>query len=147
MEVLIPSAHLRTIEAHGEAVYPHEGAGFLLGRLDGDRVIIEAALPAPNQREAAARHSRYELSPHDFLRAEREAAARGMEVVGVFHSHPDHPAVPSTFDREHALPHFCYLITAVAGGKAHVTQAWHLREDRAAFEEDTLTIILSEEDT
>lgn len=147
MEVLISSAHLRTIEAHGEAAYPHEGAGFLLGRMDGDKVIIEEALPAPNRREAAARHNRYELSPHDFLRAEREAAGRGLEVVGVFHSHPDHPAVPSTFDREQALPRFCYLITAVAGGKAHTTQAWHLREDRTTFEEDTLTIIPTEEET
>lgn len=146
MQVMLTTAQKQIIEAHGEASYPHEGAGFLLGRVEGERVIIEGIFPTPNQREAEARHNRYEISPHDFLRAEREAAARRLEVVGVFHSHPDHPALPSAFDREHALPRFCYLITSVEGGKAHVTRAWHLREDRATFEEDTLIIASAEEE-
>mgnify|MGYP001107995529 CR=1 FL=1 len=146
MEVVLTAAQKRIMEAHGEASYPHEGAGFLLGRVEDKRVVIEEVFPAPNQREAEARRNRYEISPHDFLRAEREAAGRGLEVVGVFHSHPDHPALPSAFDREHALPRFCYLITSVEGGKARTTRAWHLREDRVAFEEDTLIITSTEEE-
>lgn len=141
MQVALTAAQLRAIEAHGESTYPHEGAGFLLGRLDGsDRLTVERVLPVTNQREPEAQHNRYELSPLDFLRAEREAAAAGVELVGVFHSHPDHPARPSEFDREHAWPAFAYLITSVQGGRAEVTRAWRLRDDRSAFDEDTLSV-------
>jgi proteasome lid subunit RPN8/RPN11 len=139
-KVILRGEHLKAIEAHGESAYPHEGAGFMLGRTDGDAVIVEALLPLHNRREAEARHNRYELSPQDFLRAEQDAARRGLSLVGVFHSHPDHPARPSEFDREHAWPNFSYLITAVGKGNAGVTRAWRLREDRAAFDEDLLEI-------
>ncbi len=142
MKVTLTAGQLRAIEAHGEASYPNEGAGFMLGRLaGGDTLSIEAVLPLENQREAGAQHNRYELAPRDFMRAEREAAERGLDLVGVFHSHPDHPARPSEFDRDHALPHFSYLITSVEGGRATVTRAWRLRDDRAAFDEDTLETI------
>lgn len=139
-KVILRRGHLKAIEAHGESTYPHEGAGFMLGRTDGDAVIVKALLPLNNRREAEARHNRYELGPQDFLRAELDAARRGLSLVGVFHSHPDHPAHPSEFDREHAWPNFSYLITAVGKGEAGVTRTWRLREDRTAFDEDLLEI-------
>lgn len=141
MRIVLTPAQLRAIEAHGESTYPNEGAGFLLGRLNGgDELIIERVLPVANQREAEAQHNRYELSPLDFMQAEGEAAAAGLELVGVFHSHPDHPARPSEFDREHAWPAFAYLIISVAAGQAEVTRAWRLRDDRSTFDEDTVTV-------
>jgi proteasome lid subunit RPN8/RPN11 len=140
MKVILTADHLHTIEAHGEAAYPNEGAGLMLGRASGEAVTVEALLPLENTRAVEEQYNRYELSPHDFLQAELEAERRGLSVVGVFHSHPDHPARPSEFDREHALPNFSYLITTVAEGKAQVTRAWWLRQDRTAFDEDVLEI-------
>lgn len=142
MRILIPAVHMRVIEAHGESTYPNEGAGFMLGRAaDASILSVEAVLPLENRREAEAQHDRYELAPRDFMWAELEAARRGLDLVGVFHSHPDHPAQPSEFDREHALPNFSYLITSVRGGRAADTRAWRLRDDRTAFDEDGLEII------
>lgn len=140
MEIRITEADLRAVEAHGEAAYPDEGAGFLLGRVADGAVRVEAALPIDNRREAAARHHRYELGPRDYLHAEREAARRGLDLVGIFHSHPDHPNRPSAFDREHALPNLSYLITSVEGGTSAGTRAWRLAADRARFEEDSLAV-------
>jgi proteasome lid subunit RPN8/RPN11 len=107
------------------------------------RVIVEGLLPLANRREAEAQHNRYELGPRDFVQAEDEAEARDLDLVGVFHSHPDHPNRPSEFDRAHALPNFSYLITTVAQGKAGATRAWRLLDDRSQFVED---VIVNDED-
>jgi proteasome lid subunit RPN8/RPN11 len=141
MEIALSVEYLRLIEGHGEASFPNEGAGFLFGLIDGETVEIRKARPVVNKREAEAQYNRYELSPLDFANAEMEADQLGVSVVGVFHSHPDHPARPSEFDRDHALPNFVYLITSVMGGKAEVTYAWRLRTDRAGFNEDTIKVV------
>jgi proteasome lid subunit RPN8/RPN11 len=138
MKIKLSAAALRAIEAQGEAAYPNEGAGFMLGRTSGDAVIVESLLSLDNKREREAQHNRYELTPQDFDQAEQAADDQGLELVGVFHSHPDHPAQPSEFDRDHALPNFSYLITKIAGGKAQTTRAWRLRDDHAAFDEEEL---------
>jgi len=141
MRVILSAAHLRAIEAHGESSYPNEGAGFLLGNQQDGAVSVEALLPVENRREANEQFNRYELNPQDFMKGELEATRQGLSLVGVFHSHPDHPARPSEFDREHALPHFCYLITAIKRGRADVTHAWRLKDDRSVFDQDTLEIV------
>lgn len=143
MKIILTTEHLRAIEKHGEAAYPNEGAGFMLGRANGETVTVEVVLPLENKCEAESQYNRYELSPQDFIKAEQEANRRGLDLIGVFHSHPDHPARPSDFDREHAWPNLVYLITSVAGsgnavGGAQVTRAWRLREDRTVFDEDLL---------
>lgn len=130
---------LAQIIAHGERAYPEEGAGFLLGRGDDPR-RVEAILPLPNSREDMSRRNRYLITPRDVLRAEREAANRGLDIVGVFHSHPDHPNLPSEFDREWALPWFSYLITSVLAGKAAGSRCWRLQEDRSSFFEEPLHV-------
>lgn len=140
MKIVLQPSDLRTVEAHGEATYPNEGAGFLLGRVDGDRVLIEQVRPVDNRRESEAQHNRYELSPRDFAQAELEADRNGISIIGIFHSHPDHPAQPSQFDLDHALPNFTYFITSVEKGQARITRAWRLREDRVAFDEDEISI-------
>jgi proteasome lid subunit RPN8/RPN11 len=142
MKIKLSAATLREIEAHCEGAYPNEGAGFMLGEISGDTVVIKTLLPLENKREQEAQHNRFELIPMDFDLAEQEADDQGLDLVGVFHSHPDHPAQPSVFDRDHALPNFSYLITKVAGedsgGKAQITRAWRLRDDHTAFDEDEL---------
>ena len=125
------------ILSHGEKAYPEEGAGFLLGS-DGENRTVQSVYPLENAREDSARHNRYLITPADYLKAEMEAERRGLSVIGVFHSHPDHPDRPSEFDREWAQPFFSYIITSVQTGKAAGSRSWRLVEDRSRFEEEDL---------
>ncbi len=138
MRLEIPGDLLAQIQAHGEAHYPEEGAGFLLGHAQGEVRQVSRLLPLTNAREAEARRTRYLIGPQDLLRGELEAERQGLELVGVFHSHPDHPALPSEFDRQWALPWFSYLITSVRGSKAAESRSWRLDEDRQGFSEEII---------
>ncbi len=141
MNVIMPPEQLHTLKAHLEAGYPNEGAGFLLGRMEGDTFRVSAIHPLENKWEEGSQRNRFRLEPGDAVKAELAAARQGLDVIGVFHSHPDHPALPSQWDLEWATwPNFAFLITTVAEGKATMTRAWRLREDRDAFDEDILTI-------
>jgi proteasome lid subunit RPN8/RPN11 len=124
------------ITAHLEAAYPEEGAGFLLG-VDGE---VREIIALPNAREDDARHNRYLITPEDYLKAEMRAAETGVDLIGVFHSHPDCPNEPSEFDREWAQPFFSYIISRVDSGKAVSHRSWRLTEDRSKYEEEELKI-------
>jgi proteasome lid subunit RPN8/RPN11 len=143
MSLHLPTDIEAQIRAHGEAGYPHEGAGFLLGRIDGEQRNVISILPVENAREEAARHNRYLLGPEQMLNAENTAQRLGLDVLGVFHSHPDHPAEPSEFDREWALPFFSYIIVSINQAKASETRSWRLVEDRSAFIEEPIIIMES----
>ncbi|HUN62330.1 MAG TPA: M67 family metallopeptidase [Candidatus Sulfotelmatobacter sp.] len=125
------------IRAHGVETYPHESCGALIGR-DGakgkPREILEV-LPLVNRRDDSPRN-RFSVSTRDVIAAEREAQARGLSVVGWYHSHPDHSAKPSEFDREHAWPWYSYIIVSVEKGVAREMRSWQLREDRAEYLEE-----------
>jgi proteasome lid subunit RPN8/RPN11 len=124
---------LAALHRHTEAAYPEEGCGVLLGHLDGDSGRIAALVPVEN-RDPDERARRYLIGPADYLRAEREAERQGLDVVGFYHSHPDHPARPSATDlAEATFPGFVYTITAVADGHAEETTAWRLADDRSRF--------------
>lgn len=140
MSLEISSSLLENIHRFGEAAYPDEGAGLLLGISSGVNKQVKAVLPLSNSREDSARHNRYLLTPQDYLHGEQEAARLGLDVLGVFHSHPDHPNRPSEFDREWAMPWFSYLITSVQAGAAAGTRSWLLSEDRQAFTEEPLSV-------
>jgi proteasome lid subunit RPN8/RPN11 len=131
---------LAQIQRHGEAAYPEEGAGFMLGT-DGHARTVRAIVPLSNSREDAARSNRYLIAPEDYLRAEGVADRLGLSLVGVFHSHPDHPDRPSEFDREWAQPFFSYVITSVQSGKAVESRSWRLVEDRSQFVEEPIQTI------
>ena len=131
---------LNQIRAHGESAYPEEGAGFLLGSTDEEQRQVIAILGLSNAREDVARHNRYLLTPQDYLRGEQEGERLGLDVLGVFHSHPDHPNQPSEYDREWAMPWFSYLITSVQAGRAGESRAWRLAEDRTAFVEEKIIV-------
>lgn len=134
--LVIPDNLMRLIHAHGELAYPDEGAGFLLGR-PGEVLDI---LPIPNAREGEARHNRYLITVSDYAHAETSAEERGLSLIGVFHSHPDHPSRPSDFDREWAQPFFSYVITSVKAGQASGSRSWRLIEDRSQFIEEDIEI-------
>lgn len=138
MTLYIAPTTLKQLTAHGEAAYPEEGAGLILGvDTDGKRLVTKLVMLA-NTREGEARRTRYQLTPEDYQLGEAEAARMGVEVLGVFHSHPDHPDQPSEFDREWALPKLSYIITSVASGKASSSRSWRLSEDREKFEEEMI---------
>jgi proteasome lid subunit RPN8/RPN11 len=121
------------IRRHGEETYPHECCGALIGR-DG-RVTHAAALP--NTTEEGPRR-RFLVRPADYRIAEQRATELGAELLGFYHSHPDHPARPSQFDLDHAWPTFAYVIVAVAAGRAGDMTVWFLKEDRSSFDEGEL---------
>jgi proteasome lid subunit RPN8/RPN11 len=121
------------IRAHGRETYPHECCGALVGT--GNR--IGAAVALPNMTEEGPRR-RFLVRPSDYRLAEQRASEQGAELLGFYHSHPDHPARPSQFDLDHAWPNFAYVIVAVAAGQAGDMTVWFLKEDRSSFEEGEL---------
>jgi len=141
MIIEIPSQILDQIHDHGESTYPEEGAGLLLGKDDGNLRVVSAILILSNAREEGARHNRYMLSPQDLFHAELEADRLGVDVIGVFHSHPDHPNLPSEFDRRNAVPWYSYIITSVDNGCSIESRSWRMVDDREQFEEEKIKIV------
>ena len=123
----------RQIREHGSQDYPHETCGALLGVDGAERREVRALFPLINRRDDSPRN-RFEITADDFREAERAAAAQGLELIGWYHSHPDHPARPSEFDREHAWPWYSYIIVSVAGGQPQDMTSWLLADDRSHFE-------------
>ncbi len=137
MSLKITNELIERINKHIEAAYPGEGAGFLLGT-DGD---VNEVLPLDNAREEEARHNRFLLTPEDYLKAEMKAMELGVDLIGVFHSHPDCPNVPSEYDREWAQPFFSYIISRVDEGKTVSHRSWRLVEDRSKYDEEEIEIL------
>ena len=138
MTLVLGSPHVAAIRKHGEADYPHEACGLMGGTMEGERTIVRDLVPLPNERSDSARN-RYLIDPEAFRRAQKTLDGQGLEIVGVYHSHPDHPAEPSAFDREHAWPRLSYVIVAVAAGRSGDLKSWRLSDDRAAFAEEPIT--------
>lgn len=114
-----------------ENVYPFEGCGFLFGT-DEDTREISFVLPVENKKTENKRR-RFEISPLDYMKAERHALENNMNLLGIFHSHPDHPAKPSEHDLKQAVPFFSYIIVSVENGKSVHATSWRLN-DSGAFE-------------
>jgi proteasome lid subunit RPN8/RPN11 len=132
----VPNRLMEEINAHVEEAYPEEGAGFLIGEEGWVREIVSLS----NAREDEARLNRFLFTPEDYLKAELQAEELGLSLIGVFHSHPDCPNVPSEYDREWAQPFFSYIITRVDEGKAVNSRSWRLLEDRSKYEEEEIEI-------
>ena len=123
----------RAIRRHGEETYPHECCGALIGR----SASVERIAPLPNTTEEGPRR-RFLVRPSDYRVAERRATESGAELLGFYHSHPDHPARPSQYDLDHAWPFFSYVIVSVREGVSGDMTSWRLREDRSAFDQEDL---------
>lgn len=155
MALRLAQAHLNAIQQHGASDYPNECCGALLGienngvkevqdtaalrniRYDAQRAEALLPLSAP---ETESERNRFLIDPADLLKVEKDARARGMEVLGYYHSHPDHPARPSEYDRAHAFPWYSYVIIAVEGGKPSLYTSWTLRDDRSQFDEELIEV-------
>ncbi|MDR2825505.1 MAG: M67 family metallopeptidase [Deltaproteobacteria bacterium] len=141
--IYLPPSMQTAIRAEGEASYPGECCGFILGKEDSgakeaDSRIAELILPMVNAREPDKQRRRFRIEPDDFMRADKEATAKGLDIIGFYHSHPDHPAIPSPYDLEHALPFYSYVIVAVDSGKAEALTSWVLSLDRVEFNQEVL---------
>jgi len=131
---------VRRIQAHGMQTYPHECCGALLG-FDGEasREVVDL-LPLANRRNDSPRN-RFELTPEDVMLAEKTARENQLELLGWYHSHPNAPARPSEFDREHAWPWYSYIIVSVQRGEPRDMTSWCLRDDRSAYEGEVIETI------
>ena len=121
------------IRSHGEETFPHECCGALYG----SNGMVTDILALPNVTEEGPRR-RFRISDKDYLKTERRASELGAELLGFYHSHPDHPARPSQYDLDHAFPTFSYIIVSVRGGTPEDMTSWRLRDDRSAFEPEDL---------
>lgn len=129
--ITLGSDVIEQICAHGRETYPNECCGALIGR---DAVVSET-LALPNTTEEGPRR-RFLVRPSDYRAAEAHAAERQAELLGFYHSHPDHPAQPSQYDLDHAWPFFSYVIVSVRSGEHKEIRSWRLKEDRSAFDEE-----------
>jgi proteasome lid subunit RPN8/RPN11 len=141
--LIVMQAVYNALRAHGEETYPHECCGALLGRPDAKGWKVTESIRAGNTRTDSA-HNRYHIAPIELVRIQRSARDKGLEIAGFYHSHPDHPAQWSQTDFAEA--HWlgcCYVITAVAQGKAAVTNSFLLAgvtEEDKRFEPQAIEI-------
>jgi proteasome lid subunit RPN8/RPN11 len=133
MTVALNAAVVAAIRAHGRETYPDECCGALIGT---DGVVVEA-YALPNTTEEGPRR-RFLVRPSDYRHAEARASEAKQDLLGFYHSHPDHPAEPSQYDLDHAWPFFSYVIVSVREGEARELRSWRLRDDRSAFDEESV---------
>jgi proteasome lid subunit RPN8/RPN11 len=132
--ISLPPDVISAITSEGERAYPNECCGVILGTDSGERGREAAYIfPVKNGRDQEEQYHRFEISPEDYMASEREAARQGLDVIGFYHSHPDHAASPSDYDREHAMPWYSYVIVAVERGRAGDVASWTLLPDRSGF--------------
>ena len=137
--LLLPSEPEKSIREDGEAAYPNECCGVLIGEVDSAGVkTVKRTLTIHNAREDGEQYHRFLITPEDMLRAEQSARAAKLDVIGFYHSHPDHPSAPSGYDKDHALPFYSYVIVSVDKGKAQVLTSWELTDDRIEFVQENI---------
>ena len=138
----IREALVRRIEAHGAETYPYECCGALLGREENGLREILDLVPLSNHRDDSPRN-RFEVTPEDVRLAEKTAREKRLELVGWYHSHPDHPARPSEFDRDHAWPWYSYIIVSVQERRPREMTSWRLKDDRSGYDPEAIESVVS----
>jgi proteasome lid subunit RPN8/RPN11 len=141
MALLLDRAQVAALQHHVESTYPYEGGGLLIGRTDElGRKIVTEIKPFENQRAIEDQHNRILITDQMYRAGEEYADSQGLLLIGFFHSHPDHPARPSEFDRQHALPWWSYVIISVQRGRSTDVLSWELRDDRSRFDAEEIVI-------
>ena len=137
--IALDQQHLTEMRQHGERDYPFECCGLMLGRFENDsqKVVLET-YPISNAREEEAKRNRFLIRPDELMRGEKYARAKGLDVVGFYHSHPDDRAVPSKYDLDHAWPTYSYVVVSVEKGQAVDLQSWEMEADRSQFNEEEI---------
>lgn len=138
MSLRLPGALADEIRRHGEAAYPAECCGVLVGRVDGGAKDVVRVVQAVNRRTDDPH--RYLIAPDDLRRLELEVRSLGLEIVGYYHSHPDHPAAPSAFDADHAWPWYSYVIVRIDRGHGGDLTSWVLDDDRPSMLPEPLDV-------
>ncbi|MCB0855302.1 MAG: M67 family metallopeptidase [Bacteroidetes bacterium] len=134
---ITPEAYHTMIE-HGESGFPNEICGFLYGKYSGDEKLITLAKPAENVKEGDQRR-RFEIDPRDYQRAEVFALTEGFDFLGLYHTHPNHPAIPSIHDLKQAMPVFSYIILSIQEGKFDHIRSWQIDDQENKFFEENIT--------
>jgi proteasome lid subunit RPN8/RPN11 len=134
MRIEIHREQVEQIAAHATAAYPGECCGLMIGTFDGDDCCVVELRPSTNATPDPAK--RYVIDPLTYLHADCDARQRGMEIVGIYHSHPDADPVPSRTDCDEGWPGYVYLIAAVRGGQPDAMRAWRFDDAKQAFEVD-----------
>jgi proteasome lid subunit RPN8/RPN11 len=136
----MPKHLAEAIREHGRETYKDEACGVLYGRVEEEHKEVVEIEPLANSRDGQ-RHRRFLITPNDYRRAEAEAFAKGINLVGFYHSHPNHPAYPSGYDLEHAWPFFSYVIVSVREGEPKEVRSFVMEEDRATFAEEEIQFV------
>ncbi len=131
---------LEEMQGHARQEYPRECCGAMIGSHGPSRKEVLAVLPLDNRRHGTAALKRFLVTADDHRRVERQATERGLNVLGFYHSHPDHEASPSDFDRDHALPWYAHVIVGVADGNEANVTCWTLSADRSRFVQEPITV-------
>jgi proteasome lid subunit RPN8/RPN11 len=137
--ILLSGAHANVMREAAIGDYPEECCGILVGRESGGAGTVVRVVPTRNAR-VSDRPRRYEIPPADLVREQRASREQGMRILGFYHSHPDHPAVPSSHDLELAWREYVYVIVPVDGGLAGEPREWRLAADRSGFTEVALSV-------
>ncbi|MCL1463833.1 M67 family metallopeptidase [Argonema galeatum] len=148
MTIKLQSHHLQAIRTHAESTYPEECCGIIVGHLGDDSKTVVEIWATENAWSAevaeefpGSKRRRYAIAPRDMLKAQREARDRAMNIIGIYHSHPDHPAIPSEMDRAIAWPVYSYIIVSVPQSKAGELQSWCLDDSHQFQPEEIITEI------
>lgn len=122
---------------HARSTFPNECCGAMLGVLDGDEKIVKSAVPMENAHQGP-QEERYELRPEDLLRADREARQAGMDLIGIFHSHPDCDAYFSQTDLKNSCPWYSFVVLSIKNGEFDHANSYLPNADQTAADEEQL---------
>jgi proteasome lid subunit RPN8/RPN11 len=137
--LVLKPEHLEAMKEHGRKTYPDECIGIIGGAADENVKTVGEVRPLEN-KFPGPRHNRSLISPGDYLKVDREYRQRGLKIVGFYHSHPDHPAKPSDYDRDNALPWASYVIVKVDRAEPVAVTSWVLQEDRGGFDSEEMKV-------
>ena len=132
-EVRFTDQAIKEMHKHLVASYPHEGCGFFYGKIGDSKEVVEIREVENQNKTNPARV--FEIAAIDYVKAERYAMENNLDLIGVYHSHPDHPAVPSEHDLRFALPNFSYVIVSIVKGEVAATSSWTLNEANKFIQE------------
>jgi proteasome lid subunit RPN8/RPN11 len=138
--IRIPASVLREIYDHTEASYPNECCGLIIGTADRDGKLAHTFRRCGNLNTERA-HDRYQMDPKDMLLVQREFENSPWDIVGIYHSHPDHPSRPSQTDTDNAWPDYSYVIISVQKGSVASANSWVLNEIECRFYEEPLVTV------
>ncbi len=137
MPLKIGQGDVENIHRHAREAYPEECAGAIIGMNTGEMKVVVDVWPAENTHKDE-RSRRFLIEPLQIKKFEEQADERDMDLLGFYHSHPDHPAEPSEYDREHAWPGWSYVIASVSGEEIEATRSWLLKDDRSGYDEEDI---------